>query len=64
MMRKICSRAFMVAAALALVPAAPVGVIAEENNFTTFRVLKPGLAIKAAQGALTECRKRGFTRSR
>lgn len=54
----------MVAAALALVPAAPVGVIAEENNFTTFRVLKPGLAIKAAQGALTECRKRGFTRSR
>ncbi len=32
----------------------------EETNFTTFRVLKPELAIKAAQGAMSACRDKGF----
>ena len=33
---------------------------AEDANFTTFRVLKPELALQAAQGAMIECRKRGY----
>ncbi len=56
-MLKICSRAFVAVAVLALVP---VDAFAEENSFTTFRVLKPELAIEAAQGAMKECRQRGY----
>ena len=47
----------MVATVLALVPAA---ISAEETSFTTFRVLKPELAIEAAQGAMMQCRANGF----
>lgn len=51
------SRTFMAVAAVVLVPAA---TFAEETSFATFRVLKPELAIEAAQGAMTECRQRGY----
>jgi len=38
----------------------PAGVVAEENNFTSFRVLKPELAIEAAQSAMAQCRENGY----
>jgi len=56
-MINIGPRALMVATVLALVPAA---ISAEETSFTTFRVLKPELAIEAAQGAMMQCRANGF----
>jgi len=34
--------------------------IAQESNFTTFRVLKPELSMEAAQAALNDCRTRGY----
>lgn len=33
---------------------------AEEENFTSFRVLKPELAIEAAQAAMSDCRQKGY----
>lgn len=54
---KVRSRAFLAVAVLAL---APVTAFAEEKSFFTFRVLKPELAIEAAQGAMKECRQRGY----
>ncbi len=48
---------FLASAALAL---SSVAAWAEETNFTTFRVLKPELAIEAAQGAMAACRDMGF----
>lgn len=33
---------------------------AQDENFTSFRVLKPELSVEAAQAALTECRSRGY----
>lgn len=56
-MLKIHLLTFRLTAVLALIP---VAALAEESNFTTFRVLKPGLALEAAQGAMAECRKRGY----
>lgn len=50
------SRATVVAA-IALCPAI---VSAQENSFTTFRLLKPELALEAAQGAITSCRAKGY----
>lgn len=47
----------VVAATLALSTAA---LSAEENSFTTFRLLKPELALEAAQGAIADCRSKGF----
>lgn len=44
----------------AMVVLAPQAGSAQDANFTTFRVLKPELALQAAQGAMTECRKRGY----
>ncbi len=38
----------------------PVLSSAQDTDFTKFRVLKPELALRAAQGAMTECRKRGY----
>lgn len=34
--------------------------IAQDSNFTSFRVLKPELAVEAAQAAITDCREKGF----
>jgi uncharacterized protein GlcG (DUF336 family) len=45
------------AAALALVPAA---ASAQDTSFTTFRVLKPELAMTAAQAAMSHCRENGY----
>ena len=39
---------------------APVLSSAQDTSFVKFRVLKPELALQAAQGAMTECRKRGY----
>lgn len=36
------------------------GAAAEDESFTTFRVLKPELSVEAAQAALADCRERGF----
>ncbi len=47
----------VVAATLALSSSA---LSAEENAFATFNVLKPELALKAAQGALDSCRAKGY----
>ncbi|NNE24429.1 MAG: heme-binding protein [Rhizobiales bacterium] len=33
---------------------------AQDNSFTTFRVLKPELAVEAANAAMTDCRKKGY----
>ena len=38
----------------------PTLAIAEETNFTSFRVLKPELAMEAAQAAMGDCRQRGY----
>ena len=38
----------------------PTIAFAEEDNFKTFRVLKPELALEAAQAAMLDCRKKGF----
>ena len=45
-------------AVAALMITAPA--VADEENYTTFRVLKPELALAAAQGALQACREGGF----
>lgn len=34
--------------------------LAQDESFTTFRVLKPGLSVEAAEAALAECRERGY----
>jgi uncharacterized protein GlcG (DUF336 family) len=34
--------------------------VADEEAFTSFRALKPELAVEAAQAALNDCRERGF----
>lgn len=34
--------------------------LAEDESFTTFRVLKPELSLEAAQAALEDCRERGY----
>lgn len=39
---------------------APAVAHAEEEPFKAFRVLKPELAIEAAQAAMADCRKKGF----
>jgi uncharacterized protein GlcG (DUF336 family) len=39
---------------------APAAASAEEANFKTFRVLKPELALEAANAAMLNCRKKGF----
>ena len=39
---------------------APVPSSGEDTSFASFRVLKPELALQAAQGAMSECRKRGY----
>lgn len=56
-MVKFDTRSVLVLVMVALFPAV---ALAEETSFKTFRVLKPELAIEAAQGAVTECRKRGY----
>ena len=33
---------------------------AQDENYTSFRVLKPELSVEAAQAALSECRERGY----
>ncbi len=38
----------------------PTLTCAEETNFTSFRVLKPELAMEAAQAAMADCRQKGF----
>ena len=38
----------------------PTITSAEEENFKTFRILKPELALEAAQAAMLDCRKKGF----
>ena len=38
----------------------PPLISAEEANFTAFRVLKPELAIEAAQAAMSDCRQKGY----
>lgn len=38
----------------------PTLTSAEETNFTSFRVLKPELAIEAAQAAMSDCRQKGY----
>ncbi len=54
-------RSRMVAAMIATLGIfAPALSSAQDTNFTKFRVLKPDLALQAAQGAMTECRKRGY----
>lgn len=50
-------RALTGAMVLALLPAVSA---AQDTSFTTFRVLKPELALQAAQGAMVECRKKGY----
>ena len=56
-MTKRYSRIWTVAATLALFP---IPVSAQETGFTTFRVLKPELAIEAAQAAMSHCRENGY----
>ena len=34
--------------------------LAQDESFTTFRVLKPELSVEAAEAALAECRERGY----
>ena len=36
------------------------GAFAQDENFTSFRVLKPELSVEAAQAAMAECRSRGY----
>ena len=57
MLAKRCIGAVTIAVSgiLALGPSS-----AEDPAFASFRVLKPELALQAAQGAMTECRKRGY----
>jgi len=55
-MKNSQSTALAIAAIILLSPHAK----AEENIFTTFRALKPELALEAAQAAMTECRERGY----
>ncbi len=38
----------------------PAAASAEEANFKTFRVLKPELALEAANAAMLDCRNKGF----
>ncbi len=38
----------------------PTVTSAEEISFTSFRVLKPELAIEAAQAAMSDCRQKGY----
>ncbi|MGI9411946.1 MAG: GlcG/HbpS family heme-binding protein [Hyphomicrobiaceae bacterium] len=52
---KLCSTIALVA--LTVVPAV---ASAEEENFKTFRVLKPELALDAAKAAMLDCRNKGF----
>ncbi len=47
-------------ATFTLLALAPIQGTAQESDFTSFRVLKPELAIEAAQVAMAECRKKGF----
>ncbi len=47
-------------AATVLLVCAPIAGSAEESNFTSFRVLKPKLAIEAAQDAMSLCRQKGY----
>ena len=47
------------AAAMMLLAASGSGQ-AQDSHFATFRVLKPELALEAAQGALTHCREAGY----
>ena len=49
--------ALMAIIALTLLPAATQ---AEESGLATFRVLKPELALEAAQSAMKACRKKGY----
>lgn len=44
-------------AALVLLPAV---ASADVESFSTFRVLKPQLALQAAQGAMNDCREKGY----
>ncbi len=50
-------RTLVAATAFALLPAV---TMAEETSFTAFRVLKPEIALKAAQSAMMQCRKKGY----
>ncbi|MFM1816401.1 MAG: hypothetical protein RLZ98_3096 [Pseudomonadota bacterium] len=50
----------IVATAAVLLTLAPGKVASQDANFTSFRALKPELALAAAQGALADCRKRGY----
>ena len=38
----------------------PTLTSAKETNFTSFRVLKPELAVEAAQAAMRDCRQKGY----
>ena len=53
-------RTFFSAAIIGILTLFPASVGAEENNFTSFRVLKPELAIEAAQSAMAQCRENGY----
>jgi len=48
------------AAAVTVIAFCPAIVSAQESSFTTFRLLKPDLALEAAQGAITSCRAKGY----
>ena len=49
-----------VGAAVAGILATPGAAMAQEDSFTSFRVMKPELSVEAAQAALADCRKRGY----
>ncbi|MBW8270302.1 heme-binding protein [Caldovatus sp. SYSU G05006] len=51
--------ALMLGAAALLAPAAPVARAADDD-FVTFRVMAPPLALEPAQAALKACRDRGY----
>lgn len=55
MKHKLCS---MIALVVSMV--IPTVASAEEENFKTFRVLKPELALDAAKAAMSDCRNQGF----
>ena len=56
-MDKSIKLALLVAIALA---ASTAATAAQDNSFTTFRVLKPKLAVEAATAAMADCRKKGY----
>lgn len=54
---KFSLKKIIIFATIALVPAAASG---QESALHTFRVLKPAIAVEAAQAALNSCRSKGY----